>query len=57
MSGGAVIIIIDPNAPRRTVEETAEAERAGLLLSPYDEALAAVQSAQAEGRPVRIVGL
>jgi hypothetical protein len=57
MSGGAVVIIIDPNAPRRTVEETAEAERAGLLLSPYAEAVAAIDAAQAEGRTVRIVGV
>lgn len=57
MSGGAVVIIIDPNAPRRTVEEQAEAEASGLMLSPYAEALAAVEAAQAEGRTVRMVGV
>lgn len=58
MSGGAVIIIIDPNAQRQAAEQF-EVEGSGSqgVLPPYDEARAALDAAQAEGRGVRIIGL
>lgn len=53
MSGGAVIIIIDPKKQQQEVEYsdiTAE-----VMLSPYDEVHQLIEQAEAEGLAVRVV--
>lgn len=61
MSGGAVIIIIDPNRPQQQRVDGAGTVLDGFAqdldrTSPYGEALDAIREAEAAGARVRIIG-
>lgn len=56
MSGGAVIIIIDPNRPQQQASDPDGFAQELARTSPYAEALDAIAQAQAAGTRVRIIG-
>jgi hypothetical protein len=56
MSGGAVIIIIDPKNPQQAADSIEPTARVPVA-SPYTEAMRALEQAELDGATVRIIGL
>lgn len=56
MSGGAVIVIIDPNRPQQQASDPDGFAQDLARTSPYDEAVKAIRDAEAAGMRVRIIG-